>query len=251
MYVYIEACPDLCILDPPHMVIPFSPLWLHSSLFTVTRILWNVSTVTRIIYFMAELTCMSTLTHSEADSHPCNFMNMKRNDHITFPNRAKSFSIVNFYCTSSIKHLPFHILCCSLPATNFTNLQLFHFIPRALCLYCLHCLTFRCSRFIQERWYNKLLLTVHHYALQYTFGVNAWRQWVMAKNAELEKAATNNRKLKLFKPEILQLTADELNYSLCLFVKEVRKPNGSEYAPDTIYYLCLGKWMEQVIKQMT
>ncbi|GFG29920.1 hypothetical protein Cfor_09938 [Coptotermes formosanus] len=76
--------------------------------------------------------------------------------------------------------------------------------------------------------------------LKYTFGVNAWRQWVMAKNAELEKAATNNRKLKLFKPEILQLTADELNYSLCLFVKEVRKPNGSEYAPDTIYYLCLG-----------
>ncbi|PNF15626.1 hypothetical protein B7P43_G15971 [Cryptotermes secundus] len=76
--------------------------------------------------------------------------------------------------------------------------------------------------------------------LKYTFGVNAWRQWVMAKNAELEKAASNNRKLKLFKPEILQLTADELNYSLCLFVKEVRKPNGSEYAPDTIYYLCLG-----------
>lgn len=25
-----------------------------------------------------------------------------------------------------------------------------------------------------------------------------------------------------------------------LFVKEVRKPNGSEYAPDTIYYLVLG-----------
>ena len=73
----------------------------------------------------------------------------------------------------------------------------------------------------------------------------------MAKNAELEKAATNNRKLKLFKPEILQLTADELNYSLCLFVKEVRKPNGSEYAPDTIYYLCLGKWMEHVLKLLT
>nr|CAD7404180.1 unnamed protein product [Timema cristinae] len=76
--------------------------------------------------------------------------------------------------------------------------------------------------------------------LKYTFGVNAWKHWVQTKNAELEKAATNNRKLKLFKPEILQLTADELNYSLCLFVKEVRKPNGQEYAPDTIYYLCLG-----------
>lgn len=67
--------------------------------------------------------------------------------------------------------------------------------------------------------------------------MNAWKQWVTTKNTELEKSS---RRVKLFKTEILQLTADELNYSLCLFVKEVRKPNGAEYAPDTIYYLCLG-----------
>ncbi|XP_024875542.1 zinc finger MYM-type protein 3 isoform X1 [Temnothorax curvispinosus] len=77
-------------------------------------------------------------------------------------------------------------------------------------------------------------------ALKYTFGVNAWRQWVIGKNAELEKQITPMRKIKLFKTDLLQLTADELNYSLCLFAKEVRKPNGAEYAPDTIYYLCLG-----------
>ncbi|XP_033192634.1 zinc finger protein without children isoform X2 [Bombus vancouverensis nearcticus] len=77
-------------------------------------------------------------------------------------------------------------------------------------------------------------------ALKYTFGVNAWRQWVVTKNAELEKQSTPIRKMKLFKTDLLQLTADELNYSLCLFVKEVKKPNGAEYAPDTIYYLCLG-----------
>ncbi|XP_032663864.1 zinc finger MYM-type protein 3 isoform X2 [Odontomachus brunneus] len=76
--------------------------------------------------------------------------------------------------------------------------------------------------------------------LKYTFGVNAWRQWVIGKNAELEKQITPMRKIKLFKTDLLQLTADELNYSLCLFVKEVKKPNGAEYAPDTIYYLCLG-----------
>lgn len=64
---------------------------------------------------------------------------------------------------------------------------------------------------------------------------------VVGKNAELEKQITPMRKIKLFKTDLLQLTADELNYSLCLFVKEVRKPNGAEYAPDTIYYLCLGK----------
>lgn len=60
---------------------------------------------------------------------------------------------------------------------------------------------------------------------------------MMTKNAEIEKSSIRR---KPFKSEILQLTADELNYSLCLFVKEVRKPNGSEYAPDTIYYLVLG-----------
>lgn len=76
-----------------------------------------------------------------------------------------------------------------------------------------------------------------HMCLKYTFGVNAWKQWVTTKNVELERSS---RRLKPFKTELLQLTSDELNYSLCLFVKEVRKPNGSEYAPDTIYYLCLG-----------
>ncbi|XP_055387777.1 zinc finger MYM-type protein 3 isoform X1 [Condylostylus longicornis] len=73
--------------------------------------------------------------------------------------------------------------------------------------------------------------------LKYTFGVNAWKQWVMTKNAELEKSPVRR---KPFKSELMQMTADELNYSLCLFVKEVRKPNGTEYAPDTIYYLVLG-----------
>ncbi|KAL7307212.1 hypothetical protein TKK_0000935 [Trichogramma kaykai] len=76
-------------------------------------------------------------------------------------------------------------------------------------------------------------------ALKYTFGVNAWRQWVNSWNLEIEKQSTP-RKLKPLKTDLLQLTTDELNYSLCLFVKEVRKPNGAEYAPDTIYYLCLG-----------
>ena len=77
--------------------------------------------------------------------------------------------------------------------------------------------------------------------LKYTYGVNAWKHWVLQKNAQLEKASKSSSRLKLFKTDILQCTADELNYSLCLFVKEVRKPNCEEYAPDSIYYLCLGE----------
>lgn len=78
-----------------------------------------------------------------------------------------------------------------------------------------------------------------HMCLKYTFGINAWKQWVITKNADLEKSSIRR---KPYKSEILQLTADELNFSLCLFIKEVRKPNGSEYAPDTIYYLVLGRF---------
>lgn len=32
----------------------------------------------------------------------------------------------------------------------------------------------------------------------------------------------------------------ELNYGLAHFVNEIRRPNGESYAPDSIYYLCLG-----------
>lgn len=79
--------------------------------------------------------------------------------------------------------------------------------------------------------------------LKYTFGVNAWKQWVATKNADFEKSSIRRKPIK---SEILQLTADELNYSLCMFVKEVRKPNGSEYAPDTIYYLVLGNYQKSI-----
>ena len=79
--------------------------------------------------------------------------------------------------------------------------------------------------------------------LKYTYGVNAWKHWVVQKNAQLEKVSKQGTggKLKMFKTDMMGCTADELNYSLCLFVKEVRKPNGEEYAPDSIFYLCLGK----------
>ena len=46
--------------------------------------------------------------------------------------------------------------------------------------------------------------------------------------------------MKPFETDILKLRADELNYTLRMFVKEVRKPNGDPYASDSILYLTLG-----------
>ncbi|CAH1992217.1 unnamed protein product [Acanthoscelides obtectus] len=68
--------------------------------------------------------------------------------------------------------------------------------------------------------------------LDYTLGINAWKQWVMKKTSISKKFKFNT--------EILEMTPEELSSALCLFVRELRKPNGDEYAPDTIYYLCLG-----------
>jgi hypothetical protein len=75
--------------------------------------------------------------------------------------------------------------------------------------------------------------------------VLAFRKWIRQKNTEL--LAKSGRAAKLFKTDILQLSTDELNFALCMFVREVRKPDGEEYAPDIVYYLCLGTMM-QILK---
>ena len=70
--------------------------------------------------------------------------------------------------------------------------------------------------------------------LKYMFGVSEWKRWVQQKNDEQAGRG------KPFKMDILQCTADELNFSLCLFVKEARREDGEEYSPDTVYNMCLG-----------
>ncbi len=79
----------------------------------------------------------------------------------------------------------------------------------------------------------------HH--LKFTYGVNAWKHWVVQKNAELEKdRQLGTSYFKPFETDILKLRADELNFTLSMFVREVKKPNGEPYAPDSILYLTLG-----------
>jgi len=91
-----------------------------------------------------------------------------------------------------------------------------------------------------------------NFVLKFTYGVNAYKHWVLQKNAQIEKAAAASgqsttgrlggppRGFRPMKLDPLHCTADELNCALCMFVREVRKPNGDQYAPDSILYLCLG-----------
>lgn len=82
-----------------------------------------------------------------------------------------------------------------------------------------------------------------NHRLKFSYGVNAWHHWVAKKNAEIERirSTAGGHRARLFPTDILKCTTDELNITLCMFVKEVRKPGGEEYSPDSIYYLCLGK----------
>lgn len=41
------------------------------------------------------------------------------------------------------------------------------------------------------------------------------------------------------KEDILQCDSAELSLALSCFIKEVRRPNGEPYSPDSIFYLCL------------
>ena len=90
--------------------------------------------------------------------------------------------------------------------------------------------------------------------LKYSYGINAWKQWVTTKNAELE-ATSGGRgaasRPKLFKSEILHCSADELSVALSLFVREVRKPTGQAYAADSVYYLCLGMPAHSILEIKT
>nr|XP_033811126.1 zinc finger MYM-type protein 4 isoform X1 [Geotrypetes seraphini] len=77
--------------------------------------------------------------------------------------------------------------------------------------------------------------------LKYMYGVNAWKNWVAWKNAQedQEELKFGVRPMKL-KEDLLSCTFAELNYGLCHFILEVRRPNGDKYDPDSILYLCLG-----------
>ncbi|XP_071591761.1 zinc finger MYM-type protein 2 isoform X6 [Heliangelus exortis] len=81
------------------------------------------------------------------------------------------------------------------------------------------------------------------FPFKYTYGVNAWKHWVKSRHSEEElpelEELKSTKSVKL-KEDLLSHTSAELNYGLTHFVNEIRRPNGENYAPDSIYYLCLG-----------
>ncbi|XP_062983121.1 zinc finger MYM-type protein 2 isoform X2 [Elgaria multicarinata webbii] len=81
------------------------------------------------------------------------------------------------------------------------------------------------------------------FPFKYAYGVNAWKHWVKTRNLDEDLPVLDELKstktVKL-KEDIVSHTSNELNFGLAHFVNEIRRPNGESYAPDSIYYLCLG-----------
>uniref|UniRef100_A0A4W3I5C0 Zinc finger MYM-type containing 2 n=1 Tax=Callorhinchus milii TaxID=7868 RepID=A0A4W3I5C0_CALMI len=80
------------------------------------------------------------------------------------------------------------------------------------------------------------------FTFSYVYGLSAWKQWIITKKtidediSEMDEFTSHMQ----FKEDLLSHTTAELNCGLAEFVKEVRRPNGEHYAPDSLYYLCLG-----------
>nr|XP_012776789.3 zinc finger MYM-type protein 4 isoform X1 [Maylandia zebra] len=71
--------------------------------------------------------------------------------------------------------------------------------------------------------------------LNHLYGVKAWRSWVQQRNKQPQKSDPVQ-----VKEDVLDCNSAELSFGLSCFIKEVRRPNGAPYSPDSIFYLCLG-----------
>uniref|UniRef100_A0AAY4DVV6 TRASH domain-containing protein n=1 Tax=Denticeps clupeoides TaxID=299321 RepID=A0AAY4DVV6_9TELE len=73
------------------------------------------------------------------------------------------------------------------------------------------------------------------------YGVNAWRKWasIAAQEFKVSRNKDGLSRAVGVKGNLLSLSASRLNQALSRFVKEVRRPNGERYSPDSILYLCL------------
>ncbi|KAK3537675.1 hypothetical protein QTP70_017092, partial [Hemibagrus guttatus] len=70
--------------------------------------------------------------------------------------------------------------------------------------------------------------------LHHMYGVKAWAGWVQWRTQHTDASPLT------VKEDVLDCSSEELSATLCHFISEVRRPNGQTYAPDSVYYLCLG-----------
>ncbi|XP_034417093.1 zinc finger MYM-type protein 2 [Cyclopterus lumpus] len=77
--------------------------------------------------------------------------------------------------------------------------------------------------------------------LKARYGVNAWKRWALSPPDQSEDTKVNaGPKPARSNGNLLSLSSEELSAALSRFVREVCRPSGERYSPDSILYLCLG-----------
>ncbi|XP_078142141.1 zinc finger MYM-type protein 2 [Centroberyx gerrardi] len=80
--------------------------------------------------------------------------------------------------------------------------------------------------------------------LKARYGANAWKRWALSSSDQSDdtkgKDGPKPAPAARSKSNLLSLSSGELDLALSRFVREVCRPNGERYAPDSILYLCLG-----------
>uniref|UniRef100_A0A3Q4H114 Zinc finger, MYM-type 2 n=1 Tax=Neolamprologus brichardi TaxID=32507 RepID=A0A3Q4H114_NEOBR len=77
--------------------------------------------------------------------------------------------------------------------------------------------------------------------LKARYGINAWKRWALSPPDQSDDTkAQESSKAARPKRNLLSVSSEELNVALSRFVREVCRPSGERYSPDSILYLCLG-----------
>ncbi|XP_047456959.1 zinc finger MYM-type protein 2 [Mugil cephalus] len=77
--------------------------------------------------------------------------------------------------------------------------------------------------------------------LRARYGVNAWKRWALSPSDQSDRTKVKDGSAPARpKTNLLSLSSEELNVALAQFVREVCRPSGERYSPDSILYLCLG-----------
>ncbi|XP_026231812.1 zinc finger MYM-type protein 2 isoform X2 [Anabas testudineus] len=79
------------------------------------------------------------------------------------------------------------------------------------------------------------------FPLKTRYGINAWKRWALSSVDQSDDTKVKDEsKQARSKSNLLSLSSEELNVALSRFVREVCRPSGERYSPDSILYLCLG-----------
>ncbi|KAM9838694.1 zinc finger MYM-type protein 4-like [Aulostomus maculatus] len=74
--------------------------------------------------------------------------------------------------------------------------------------------------------------------LKSQYGIDAWRRWTEWRKSQTHLDFVSSHGAAL-KEDFLCCPAAELTDGLCSFIREVKRPGGEPYTPDTVFFLCL------------